>query len=116
MELSNFTIAVTNMTAMVGFYNAVFDAQLTAIPNSPFFKGRIAGMSLLFCPNEITEINAEKNRIQMGFIVHDVEAVVRKAQIYGGEAYGERHETEERRAWGICDPDGNSIEIQQVKS
>ncbi|MGJ3240707.1 MAG: VOC family protein [Anaerolineae bacterium] len=115
MQLDKFTIAVTDMTAMVAFYNAVFDAELKSIPDSPFFAGKIAGVDLLFCPNEIAQVVAEKNRIQMLFTVGDVEAVVASAAKHGGGDYGDRHETDTLIGWGIYDPDGNSIELRELK-
>jgi len=115
MKLDRFTIAVTNMTAMVGFYNTVFDAGLTEIPNSPFYAGTVTEFDLLFCPNDIAEVQAEKNRIQMRFTVEDIETVVKLAKANGGGAYGDRHDTEAEIGWGIHDPDGNSIELRQVK-
>ncbi|MGJ3237959.1 MAG: VOC family protein [Anaerolineae bacterium] len=115
MKLDQFTIAVTNMKAMVAFYNAVFDAGLVAIPNSPFYAGKLRGFDLLFCPNDVAEVQAEKNRIQIRFTVEDIEAVIQRAEANGGGAYGDRHDTEAEIGWSIHDPDGNSIELRQVK-
>ncbi|NJL57140.1 VOC family protein [bacterium] len=115
MKLDQFTIAVTNMTTMVAFYNDVFEAGLTAIPNSPFYVGQLTGFDLVFCPNNIAEVQAEKNRIQMRFNVEDVEVVVNRAKANGGGTYGDRHDTEAEIGWGIHDPDGNSIELRQAK-
>jgi predicted enzyme related to lactoylglutathione lyase len=111
MKLDRFTVAVTDMEAMVAFYNALFDAELKA--HDPFHMGRLGSLELVFCPNYIAEVNAEKNRIQMRFVVADIEAVVAQAEAAGGAAYGERYETDTFIGWGICDPDGNSIELIQ---
>ena len=113
MKIDKFTIAITNMPEMVEFYNNVFDAQIKAIESSPFYVGQLAGMELLFCPNFITEIEAEKNRIQFRFVVNDVEAIVERARRGGGAEYGEQRTTETSINWGIVDPDGNSIELIQ---
>ncbi|MGF1504174.1 MAG: hypothetical protein ACFB51_03405 [Anaerolineae bacterium] len=57
----------------------MFNADLSIIPETPFYLGRLAGFELLLCPNDIAEVNAEKNRIQLRFTVPDIEAVVRLA-------------------------------------
>lgn len=116
MTLDKLTIATTNTSAMVTFYNAVFNAGLRAIPETPFFAGQIGGIALMFCPNEITQIKAEKNRIQMRFTVDDIDAIIASAQVNGGDTYGDRHADEAVIAWGISDPDGNSIELRQLKN
>ena len=116
MLLDKLTIAVTDGPAMVAFYNAVFDAKLQAIEGTPFHIGEIAGVALMFCPNDILEIEADKNRIQLRFTVDDIERVVQLAEANGGRAYGDRHDDEVAILWGISDPDGNSIELRQVLS
>ena len=113
MKIDKLTIAITNMSEMVEFYNTVLDAQLSPIEGSPFYVGQLAGMELLFCPNFITEIEAEKNRIQLRFVVDDAEAIVAAARTSGGSEYGEYLENEKQINWGIVDPDGNSIELIQ---
>lgn len=115
MILDKFTIATTHTEAMVAFYNAAFDADLKPIHGTPFYAGTLAGLALMFCPNEIVQIKAEKNRIQMRFTVEDVAAVVARASAHGGGPYGERYEDTTAIGWGIHDPDGNSIELRQVK-
>lgn len=115
MILDKFTIATTHTEAMVAFYNAVFHAGLTPIAGTPFYAGSLAGFALMFCPNDIVQIKAEKNRIQMRFTVDDLAAVMAKASAHGGGPYGERYEDDSTIGWGIHDPDGNSIELRQVK-
>lgn len=113
MKIDKFTIAVTNMEDMVNFYNIVLDAQIKAIEGTPFYAGQLIGTELLFCPNFITEIEADKNRIQFRLVVDDVEEIVNKASTTGGSEYGDCSKTEQFIAWGISDPDGNSIELIQ---
>jgi predicted enzyme related to lactoylglutathione lyase len=113
MKIDKFTIAVTHMEKMVKFYNTVLDTQLKAIEGSPFYAGQLADTELLFCPNFITEIKADKNRIQFRLIVDDLEEIVNKARTSGGSEYGDCVKTEQVINWAISDPDGNSIEIIQ---
>ena len=72
-------------------------------------------MTLMFCPNDIAQVEAKKNRTQFGFLVDDVEAVVASARAHGGAAFGERQDNDGVIAWGIADPDGNSIELVERK-
>ncbi|MEM9037487.1 MAG: VOC family protein [Actinomycetota bacterium] len=111
MRIDRLTIAVTNMAAMVAFYDAVFDGGFDRIEGTDFHLGSLAGFSVLLCPNEIAEVVAEKNRIQLRFVVDDVDALVARAEASGGGAYGERVESDGTIGWGVADPDGNSIEL-----
>jgi len=115
MQVDKFTIAVTDMEGMVAFYNAVFDAGLTPIPDTPFYAGKLGAMQLLFCPNTITQIEAEKNRIQMRLVVDDIAALIATAAANGGGAYGDPHEDDTQMMHGISDPDGNSFELIRFK-
>lgn len=115
MKITKYTMAVDNIPEMVNFYNTVFDAGIEPIGDTPFHAGTLAGIELLFCPNTITEIEAEKNRIQWQITVDDIEAIVEKAKNAGGDAYGERGETDEFIGWAVVDPDNNSIELLQLK-
>ncbi len=115
MKIDRLTVATTHTEEMIQFYNAVFNARLEVISGSPLYRGKLSGMELIFCPNTIVGIEAEKNRIQLRLIVDDLETVIRQAESNGGGAYGERMEEESRIGWGIHDPDGNSIELMQLK-
>jgi predicted enzyme related to lactoylglutathione lyase len=114
MRLDKLTLAVTDGPAMRAFYNAVFDANLQAVEGTPFHVGEIAGIEIMFCPNEITQIEAEKNRIQLRLTVGDIQKVVAAAKANGGDTYGESYDDASVMFWGVVDPDGNSIELRQV--
>lgn len=115
MRIDRLTIATTHTGVMVRFYNAVFDAQLKPIPESPLYIGHIGELGLLFCPNEILGIVAEKNRIQFRMVVEDTDAIASLAEANGGGPYGERVESDTHISWGIHDPDENSIEMVSTK-
>ncbi|MEZ4622927.1 MAG: hypothetical protein R2867_46550 [Caldilineaceae bacterium] len=69
MKLKGFTIAVTDVAAMVRFYNAVFGTNLQAVEafGMRLYRGELAGYALTFCPNSLLAIKAEKNRQQLSF-------------------------------------------------
>lgn len=114
--IDRITVAVNNMPAMVHFYNAVFGAGLMlADPHSEFdfHVGRLGQLELFFCPNSITQIEAEKNRQQLRIVVEDVRETIALAVAAGGQMLGEIHVTDEAIVGGVSDPDGNSIELIQ---
>ena len=113
MNLTKITIAPVNVDEMVQFYDAVFDTQLKPFEamGTTLYNGRLAGIPLLFCPNEILGIKAEKNRQQLSFSTNDFDGVVQKALANGGAMLGEVQEGPQGKACGITDPDGNSIEL-----
>ena len=116
MKMSKITVAVNEMDAMVTFYNAVFSCNLRPIPETPFYAGTLFNAQLIFCPNAIAEVNAEKNRFQFDVVVEDVDQLVEIAKQSGGSAYNDRSETDSVLVWGIKDPDGNSFALVQTKA
>lgn len=117
MKLKGFTIAVTNVDAMVRFYNAVFDADLQPIQafGTVLYSGELAGFVLTFCPNSLLQIEAEKNRQQLSFLVDDLTLTLRQIIAHGGSQLGEIAENKEGNTCGVLDPDGNSIELTERK-
>lgn len=116
MKLQKFVVAVTDMYQMLTFYNTVFDSNLQQNGESPFYSGRLLDWELLFCPNSIAEVNAEKNRFQLTLVVDDIDAAIKQALDAGGSLYDDRTETDAQIACGIKDPDGNSFELVQIKT
>ena len=116
LKIDRITIAVIQMEEMVRFYNAVFDADLRPVnPHGefPFHMGHLAGLELFFCPNTIPQIEADKNRQQLRFVVDDIEAVIHTAVMASGNKIGDIQHEENALVGGITDPDGNSIELIQ---
>jgi predicted enzyme related to lactoylglutathione lyase len=116
VALKGITIAVVNVEAMVAFYNAVFDAQLEAFEGfgTTLYGGQLAGLPFLLCPNEILGIEADKNRIQLSFAVDDLDEMLAVMDAYGGAQIQPISEQPGRRLCGIVDPDGNTIELEEL--
>ncbi len=115
-RIDRITIAANDMASMVRFYNAVFDADLELVdPASefPFHVGELGELQLLLCPNILTQIEATKNRQQLRVVVDDIQETIAVAVNAGGQKLGDIHATDEAIVAGICDPDGNSIELIQ---
>lgn len=116
VRVDRVTVAVNNMPGMVRFYNAAFGCGLELIdPSSefPFHAGQLGNLELLFCPNSLTQIEADKNRQQLRLVVEDLRAVVDAALRAGGQVLGEVQQAGPVLMAGLSDPDGNSIELIQ---
>lgn len=118
MSLNRVTLATTNMTAMVRFYNEVFGAELEPAPQygattPAFHQGNLAGVNLLLCPNQIAGVKAAQNRHQLRFAVTDIETAVQTVQAAGGKVDGKITEQHSEKRIAVRDPDGNTIEFTQ---
>ncbi len=116
--LVHITLAVTNMPAMKKFYDTVFGASLQALPmyGTTLYQGKLGGISLLLCPNEIARAKAEQNRHQLRFTVNDIAATMRSALANGATLLNEISDHEGAKIASVRDPDGNSIEFVQMKN
>ncbi len=113
MKVSRITIATLQMLPMVTFYNQLFQANLQPVGNHGMYIGEFLTFEILLCPNEIVGIEAEKNRIQFRIEVEDVDDMIQACIEAGGQPYGEIRRNGIETIGGICDPDGNSIELIQ---
>jgi predicted enzyme related to lactoylglutathione lyase len=114
--LVHVTLAVTNMPAMKKFYDTVFGASLQALPmyETTLYQGKLGGISLLLCPNEIARAKAEQNRHQLRFTVKDIAATMRSALANGAILLNEISDHDGAKIASVRDPDGNSIEFVQA--
>lgn len=120
MQLQQITMAINDMPAMVNFYNAVFESNLVPVESpmengdSPqFYKGQFLGIDLLFCPNSLLNIQAERNRHQFHMIVEDVDVLVAAAKRTGGWEFTETVVQDNAKIASVSDPDGNSVVLTQ---
>ncbi len=121
--MSDLTVAITKIVIayndgdrMVQFYNNVFNAKLTPVQvqDFTFYKGSFGMLELLFCPNEMLKIKAEKNNIQLTVQVNDLEQVLHKVIQFGGKQIQELPKSVNEAVLGIADPDGNTIELVEI--
>lgn len=121
--MSNLTVTITKIVIayndgdrMVQFYNNVFNADLSPIQvqDFTFYKGSFGMLELLFCPNEMLKIKAEKNNIQLIVQVNDLEEVLQKVIQFGGKQVQDISKSVNGAVVGISDPDGNTIEIVEI--
>jgi predicted enzyme related to lactoylglutathione lyase len=116
MQIDRITLAITHMDTMVNFYNLVFDAELRPLEpmhGIQFYGGQLAGINLLFCPNEIAGVVAQQNRHQFRFVVDDLDAMRSKAVQFGGDILDDMRLTETSKSGSVRDPEGNTTELIQ---
>ncbi|MEM7734890.1 MAG: VOC family protein [Deinococcota bacterium] len=115
VKIQRVTLAATKVEAIVAFYNAVLDTNLSELDGMPgFYQGNLGQLTLLVCPNTIAEVVAEQNRQQFLFEVTDIEYVVDAATQHGGKLMDEGITQDEHAARAsVYDPDGNSLELIQ---
>lgn len=116
LRIDRVILAVTKMKSMVAFYNAVFDARLVAIemmPGIEFYRGKLAGIDLLMCPNDVAGVVAQQNRHQFRFVVENVEQMLATVVQAGGSQLNAIQEVGADRVASAYDPDGNTFELVQ---
>ncbi|MEO9871690.1 VOC family protein [Ekhidna sp.] len=105
-KIRKMTIAATDITKMVTFYNEVFESNLSQLKldNFTLYAGKLGEIDLLICPNELAKVDAKKNRQQFEFFVEDLFVIESKAIQTGGQVMQKVD-----KSMTIIDPDGNTI-------
>jgi predicted enzyme related to lactoylglutathione lyase len=114
--ISQITIAFDQENEMVEFYNQLLNADMSPFKANDFifYKGKIGEIGLLFCPNKMLGIKAEKNNIQFTVQVPNLEEILSKVSQYGGKQIQGINREGSQSSVGILDPDGNSIELLEI--
>lgn len=104
-------ISAENALAMVRFYNDFFAAELAPFEahGTTLYRGKLHGIDLLICPNELAGVEAARNRHQFNYATPDLAAALTAAKRAGGQV---RDETPTSAT--VLDPDGNTIVILQA--
>jgi predicted enzyme related to lactoylglutathione lyase len=113
IELGSITLVAENMTAMLRFYNSVFDASFQPaeiLGGHQTYTGTIAGI----CPNALVEIDAKRNRHQLHFVVSDIHALMAEALANGGSVLEEIRDVHGKLMGAVYDPDQNSMVFIQA--
>jgi catechol 2,3-dioxygenase-like lactoylglutathione lyase family enzyme len=116
ITLTDLTLAANDMPGMVAFYNAVLAAELQPVEayGTTLYRGRLGGLGLLLCPNEIAGVQAEQNRHQLRFRVARFEQALARAKAAGGTLRGEVLGEPGKRLAAVVDPDGNTLELSEA--
>ena len=111
VQLTKMTLATTRTDEMVKFYDVLFDTQFQPreIQGVTFYNGRLGGIPILICPNEIAGVEAEQSRHQLAIQVADLQALLQKIESAGGSI--ETPVTEPMTMAILREPDGNTLEV-----
>ena len=114
VQLTQITLAATRIPEMVKFYDTLFGTELQAIAayGTTLYHGRLAGIPLVICPNEIAGVKAEQSRHQLTLRVADLLGLLQIVEIAGGGIHSSAAEAIISAI--LRDPDGNTIEVVQA--
>lgn len=113
-QLTQMTLATIRTRAMVKFYNTLFGASLEPVQShgTTLYHGRLAGVPLVICPNEIAGVDAKQARHQLTLRVADLLGLLQLVEIAGGSVSASAGELVVSAI--LRDPDGNTIEVVQA--
>jgi len=115
VTLEQITLAAEQVEAVVAFYDAVFDTNLTGT-DTPMgviiYNGTLAGIPFQVCPNSLAAVNAQQNRQQFQFQVDDVAATYKAALANGGKSLQPVQAVNGIKVASVYDPDGNSLVLR----
>lgn len=114
IQLTQMTLATTRTPEMVKFYDTLFGTQLQAneVYGTTLYRGALAGIPLVICPNEIAGVEAEQSRHQLALRVADLSSLLQNVESAGGII--ETPITDSLTSAILRDPDGNTIEVIQA--
>ena len=109
------TLVTANPTAMTNFYNDVFGADLRPLDRSamPNYQGDLGGQILLLSPKQ--NARGKQPRQRLNVEVEDIAKMLVRVATNGGTVDGKVTETETEKRLVVRDPDGNSIELMELK-
>lgn len=110
--LARLTLATTQTEAMAAFYSGVFaaDLQPVAAYGTTLYRGALAGVALVLCPNTVAGVQAEQSRHQLTLSVPRLAPVLERVLAHGGRVLSPASPA----GTTIADPDGNTLELVQV--
>ena len=82
-------------------------------PGATAYRGTLAGINVLMCPNAVAGVEAKQNRQQFDFLVDDVQSAMTAALANGGTELSAAQEQNGVTVGSVYDPDGNSIVFMQ---
>lgn len=110
-QLMQIDIAATNIDAMVGFYEAVYQIKLNVFDlgqGMKLYSGEVAGMKIILAPNEIAGVVAQQSRYQFEIIAPDFDALLERAVAGGGAVREVEGGNGAPRVATVLDPDNNT--------
>ena len=113
VQLMQMTLATNRTNEMVKFYDSLFSTQFqpTNAFGTTLYRGTLAGIPLVICPNEIAGVKAEQSRHQLSLRVADLSSLLQNVENAGGSI--ETPIEDSSNSAILRDPDGNTIEVIQ---
>lgn len=109
--VTQLTIAVTDITAMVRFYSAVLNITFKPFSFGDWnlFTANLNNVKMVLCPNELACVNASQSRIQLECQVPDIKEALEHAKHSGGTIKQDVQEDQDKLYASVIDPDGNTV-------
>lgn len=112
---SRVMLVTANLSEMVSFYNEVFGAGLQPLDQSATtsYEGDLGGRMLRLFPKQ--NARGKQSRQRMSVEVSDLAKTLAWVAANGGTVDGKVSETATEKRLVVRDPDGNPIELLQMK-
>lgn len=109
------TLVTANPSALADFYNEVFGADLRPLDQSstPTYRGDLGGQTLLLSSKQNTRGKQPRQRLNVE--VTDIDRFLARVTAHGGTIDSKVIETETEKRLVVRDPDGNLIELTELK-
>jgi predicted enzyme related to lactoylglutathione lyase len=109
------TLVTANLAVLADFYNEVFGAELRPLDQSatPSYQGDLGGRLLVLSPKQ--NARGKQQRQRMSVEVSDIAKTLTRVATNGGTVDGKVLETATEKRLVVRDPDGNPIELTQLK-
>lgn len=116
MKILGMTLAVYDMPAMLNFYERVFGMQFEASKMQGFtlYRSELDNLKVLFCPAELAQVEAGRNRHQFDIRCEDLDEMIAKVTAHGGQLMQEPQQLGALKRVGVMDPDGNSLVLESL--
>src|SRR5436189_13087 len=113
IKLASITISVAKMAEMVNFYNNLLGTELLPFEayETTFYRGNLADLEIIFCPNNISGITSEQNKHQFNFVVNNLAEMIKLSTESGGNQKGKIVASNNKLIVAVVDPDGNTLEF-----
>jgi len=109
------TLVTANLSALADFYNEVFGADLRPLDQSstPTYRGDLGGQPLLLSSKQ--NARGKQARQRLNVEVTDIDQFLARVTAHSGTIDGKVIETETEKRLVVRDPDGNLIELTELK-
>lgn len=106
------TVDCADLEVMTRFWGELLDVEFTIVEHFGFLA-HAQDRKVTIWLQQVSEEKVGKNRVHLDFVVHDLDAALKRVTSLGG-AVGERSDWH-GHVWSTCsDPEGNVFDIMQA--